>query len=380
MNYPTATLLALALLPTLAMAQDAPKLPPPTLGPLVSYTYWPTQYVQWIGAELPFSMIELDVNKDGKTPLLYVSLTDRTTGKRIHYTDNDGLLATAKAGGEEAHKSPIAFESDDTESPGSTATLRLTLADGKLLQWRFVQGSDISEQGSGLTPLPAASIPIFVYREQGAVAGEGTALQIGNVVSTAEVWKEISHPPQFIAYRGAVTKGAHTVVFRPGTDTWTVASAPTALTLGATWELDSPTGDHRTLKIDKANGTQVTLTGSDRFQPAVRFTIEAERGPAGWSLASVRYAPVREGEKHFALLSFTAPLSSTPGSSDLALTIGRKKPIANGTLRIAASASQPTTEEHTLTLDFATPAWAHGKTLTETVSARANVFTTVAHP
>ena len=177
-----------------AAASSAP-IAPPVLPMLTSYTYWPVQFVQWVGAELPYTMIELDTDGEAKHPLLYVTLTERATGKRVHYADNDALLAGAKAIGEEAHKTALAFEPADTEATGSISTLRFTTADGKPLQWRFVQGSDISEQGSGLSPLPDAKLPIFAYREQAAVAGEGTALQIGDVVSTASVWTEISRRP-----------------------------------------------------------------------------------------------------------------------------------------------------------------------------------------
>lgn len=358
-----------------ALGQAAAKLPPPSLGPLVSYTYWPTQYVQWIGTELPYSMIELDVNKEGKSPVYYVSLTDRASGKRIHYTNADGLVAYAKAQHEDAYKTEIAVESDDKESVGSTLTLRVSMNDGKPLQWRFVQGSDISEQGSGLTPLPEAPIPIFAYREQGAVAGEGTALQIGDVVSTADVWKEISHPPQFVAYRGAMTKSAHLLVFTPGKESWTVAAAPATLSAGATWELDSPTGNHRTIHVDKVDGTHATLGITDRFQPANRLTADATYASGTWSLERVRYAPVRDGEKHFASLSYAPALGAQSGEAGLSLAFSKSKPMATGAVKVAPDATG-----ETLTLSFANPGWLHGKILTETVTSTADSLSTVAHP
>ena len=153
------------------------------------------QYVQFVGTELPYSMISLEADTTAKQPLYYLTLVDRATSKRIHYTNSDGLVATAKAMGEEAHKTDIAVDGGDKQTNGDITTIRFSMADGKPVQWRFVQGSDISEQGSGLTPLPTAPMPVFAYREQAAVAGEGTALQIGDTVSTADVWQEISQPP-----------------------------------------------------------------------------------------------------------------------------------------------------------------------------------------
>ncbi len=143
----TASLFATPAIPAQNTASPQAKtiaILPPMLPLLTSYTYWPVQFVQFVGAELPYSMIELDTDGDAKHPLLYVTLTERVTGKRIHYTDNDGLLATAKALDEEAHKTALAYEPADTEAVGSISTVRFTMADGRPLQWRFVQGSEIS--------------------------------------------------------------------------------------------------------------------------------------------------------------------------------------------------------------------------------------------
>lgn len=336
-------------------------LAPPMLPLLTDYHYWPVQFVQWVGTELPYTMIELDVDPAAaKHPLLYVTLTDRATGKRIHYTDNDDLIASAAATGEEAHKTAIAFEPADTENTGSVTTVRFAMADGKPLQWRFVQGSDISEQGSGLSPLPDVKVPVFAYREQAAVAGEGTALQIGDAVSTASVWTEISHPPYFVAYRGADSENTHRLVFLPGSESWTVASAPATLSVGATWELDEAKGNHRSLRLDKVDGTHITATATDRFQPGVRCTVEATRAGDGWSIDRVRFAPVRDGEKHALTLQFATPLTATADRTSLTLLAG-KKTLAAGSLAAAGAAPN-----RTWTLNFSNPAWLAGKTLVET--------------
>ncbi len=345
-------LLTAALTPIGAQAP----IPPPTTGILVSYTYWPTQYVQFVGPELPYSMLELDVDPAGKQPVLYVTLTERATGKRIHYTNSAAGAGMAKAQGEEVHQTEIAFEGADTQNTGSLSDLRFTMADGKPLQWHFVQGSDITEQGSGLTPLPNAKVPIFAYREQGAVAGEGTALQIGDTISAAEVWKEISQPPHFIAYHGALTQSAHTLAFLSGSESWTIASSPQALTPGLGWELDADSGNHRSLKIDRVEGSHVLIAGSDRFQPQVRFTLDAIRTPAGWSLTSVRYSPVRDGDKHF----MTVELPGDQEKGSLTVTVGKKKRLAEGTLTRSCGSA-----DCTRSVQFFSPAWTQSKPMQE---------------
>jgi hypothetical protein len=367
-------LAALSLIPAHAQATNPSPLPPPTLPLITTYKYWPVQFVQFVGTELPYSMIELDVDHtDSKHPLLYVTLTDRATAKRIHYTSSDALIASA-APGDETHKAAIGFDPADTEPPGSITTIRFTMADGQPLQWRFVQGSDISEQGSGLNPFPDSKIPIFAYREQGALAGEGTALQIGATVSTAAVWTEYSHPPYFVPYRGAITESAHLLVFTPGRQTWTVTSAPAALTAGAAWELDDQNGNHRSIHIDKADGPHLTVTSTDRFQPGVHCTLEVTRTDAGWSIDSARFSPLRDGEKHSLTLQFATPLTATAHQLQTTLIVGKKKIIATGQLTAADAPG------HSLTLSFSTPSWLAGKSLTEELTTTNSSILLSAHP
>ena len=358
-----------------AQTAPAPAIAPPLLPLVTTYRYWPIQFVQFVGPELPYSMVELDVDPGaGKQPLLYATLVDRATGKRIHYTSDDGLIAAATGAGEEAHKAAIAYEAADTENVGSISTVRFTMADGKPLEWRFVQGSDISEQGSGLNPFPDSKIPIFAYREQGAVAGEGTALKIGDTVSTAAVWTEISHPPYFVAYRGAETESAHTLVFLPGQQTWTITSAPATLTAGATWELDEEHGNHRSIHIDKADGAHLTVTSTDRFQPGVHCTLDVTRTGDTWSIDHARFSPVRDGEKHAFTLQLATPLSAATDHTELILIAGKKKTIANGAL--AASAAP----NHAFTLTFSNPAWLNGKSMTEESTVTSGKVSLSAHP
>lgn len=381
MNRPTPTFarlalaaLSLATVPLAAQATQPTPIPPPVLPLIVNYRYWPVQFIQFVGPELPYSMIELDVDpSDSKHPLLYVTLTDRATGKRIHYTTVDALVASA-APGDETHKTAIAFDPADTETPGSVWTIRFAMADGIPLQWRFVQGFDISEQGSGLNPLPDVTIPIFAYREQGALAGEGTALQIGTTVSTAAVWTEYSHPPYFVPYRGAITESAHLLVFTPGSQSWTIATAPAALTVGAIWELDSRNGDHRSIRIDKVDGPHITVTATDRFQPGVRCTLEAIRNDAGWSIGQARFSPIRDGDKHTLTLQLATPLSAGVNLVETTLIAGKKKVLATGKL------TATDTTHRSVTLSFSTPSWLNGKNLTEEIVTTDGSLLLSAHP
>ncbi|NYF80228.1 hypothetical protein [Granulicella arctica] len=362
-------LISATILPLASEAQTT--IAPPTSGLIISYQYWPEQFVQYVGTELPYSMLELDVNRDTGTPLYNVVLTERATTRRIQYSNSDAIIAAAKAQGNEAHKTEIAFEPADTTNIGSISTLRLTLADGKPLQWRFVQGSDISEQGSGLTALPQVPVPVFAYREQAAVAGEGTALQIGDIVSIADVWKEISKPPYFVAYHGAYTLSAHRLMFGAGKESWTVLSAPTSLAVGSTWELGGDHDTHRTLKVEHVDGNHYIISGSDSLQPAIQFVLDATRLADTWSVGSVRYSPVKNGDKHAVTVQFGTLIGPTTSTSTVELIVGKKTSLASGTLVLSGNAL-----DRTAVLEIKTPTWAHGKSLLEeTISSNGNLTT-----
>ncbi|SNS37127.1 hypothetical protein SAMN05421770_101696 [Granulicella rosea] len=352
---------ALLTLSLTAAAQTAASIPPPTTGILTQYTYWPNQFVEFVGDELPYSMLEVDVDQTGKQPIYNVVLTQRPSGKRITYSNSDALVMAAKFQGGEAYKVAMAFEWDGNFAVGNTASIRFTMADEKPFEFHFVQGSDVSEQGSGLTDLHEIPLPVLAYRELGAVAGEGTALQIGNVSAPAEVWKEISKPPYFVGYRGAMTVAAHRIVLYPGTESWKIASAPTTLNTGSAWELDGDRGAHRTIRIDKVDGAHVTVTTTDARNPGIRVTTVATRTADAWAIESARYAPVKDGDKHSVTLQFT------PASIDF--IAGRKTKFA--TASIAATGA-------TQVVTMKSPDWAKGKSLTEETVAKDGVFTVTA--
>ena len=199
------------------------------------------------------------------------------------------------------------------------------------------------------------------------------ALKVGNAVSTAEVWKEISHPPYFVGYRGAITNSAHTLVFYKGTEIWTVSKYPSALAVGNTWELTDDRHDQLTLKIEKVEGAKFTLSATDRFRPNVREVIEATHNGDTFATDRILYMPAAKGgEKHAAALTFTPGLG-TGNSSTLDLTIARKKAIATATLSTSGDAPDRTTA-----LQFTAPTWAATKTLAEETATSGDTVTLTA--
>ena len=300
----TAALLALPLALT---AQTTPTLP--LAG--VNYRYWPEQIVQWVGPELPYSMIVASIDDRTKPAIYDVQLIPRPAGRPVHYTNSAEQLAILQRTGQDAHQVAIDFDGPADPVNGAQYMLRFNTEKGTPVVWQFVLGTDVSEQGSGLSPVPAP-IAILMYREQGGLAAQGTALQIGGVTSAADVWKEIAQPPYFVPYRGALSTGVHILAFAPGDTTWKSAAGSLTNSAGHTLAL-------------AANGADTTLTDKSLG------TSEAITGTTG-SITRVTFAPTGVKGNHSVSLQFSPALA--PGSqSSFDVVAGKKTKIATGSVQ-----------------------------------------------
>jgi hypothetical protein len=301
-----ATAAALAL-PLALSAQTAPTLP--LAG--VSYRYWPEQIVQWVGPELPYSMIVLSIDDRSKPAIYDVQLIPRPAGRPVHYTNSAEQLAILQRIGQDAHQVAMQFDGPSDPAVGAQYMLRFNTEKGTPVVWQFVLGTDVSEQGSGLSPVPAP-IPILMYREQGGLAAQGTALQIGGVTSAADVWKEIAQPPYFVPYRGALSTGVHVLVFAPGDTAWKSAAGSLTSSGGSTLALASAGAD--TTLTDKSLGVAESIVGSPG------------------SITRVTFAPSGVKGNHSVSLQFSPAL--TPGSqSSFDVVVGKKTKIATGSVQ-----------------------------------------------
>jgi hypothetical protein len=202
-----------------AQSAESP-LPPPVAPEQIVYRHWPEQFVQWIGPELPYTMIELYVDPgSGATPVYDAVLTERTTGKRIHYANQQPMVDIDKRSGAEAYLATMQLDRPANAGKDATYLLRFIDHAGEPVSWQFIQGSDLSERGGGSSPA-GIDPPVLMYRERSAVAGEGAAVKIGNKVSVADVWTEISQPPYFVAYHGAVSQNVDIAVFAAAGQQW----------------------------------------------------------------------------------------------------------------------------------------------------------------
>ncbi len=332
--------LVFCLLPLASRAQTTPGAPAMPLAG-VYYRYWPEQLVQWLGPELPYSMIVLDVDDRGKQPIYDVQLLPRGNGQIIRYTNSADELAIDQRLGGPVHQVAMQFDGPSDPANGAQYMLRFNTENGTPVVWQFVLGSDVTEQGSGLSPT-GARIPILMYRELGGLAGAGTALQIGSVTSTADVWKEIAQPPYFVPYRGALSTGLHVLTFAPGAVAWK--------------------GDSQSLTA--ANGVTLTLTrDNDNVVMANKaLGTTAAYTIAGGAITRVTFSPAGGKRDHIVSLQFSPALA--PGAqSSFDVIAGRKTKIATGTV-LAANADAGLSE----TWSFSTPDSLKGSTAQATAS------------
>jgi hypothetical protein len=319
------------------------QLPAPIAPQQIVYRHWPEQFVQWIGPELPYTMVELYVDPAAApTPLYDVVLTERATGKRVHYSNQQQMVDINQRSGASAYLTTMQF--DRPANAGGPYLLRFVDHAGQPVSWQFVQGSDISERGGGSSPA-GLEPPVLLYRQRSAVAGEGSALKIGNAVSVADVWTEISQPPYFIAYHGAHSENVEIAVFAGSKQQWTTISAPQTLATNAQWKLKAQDGVECTLLVQALAGAHATILETDDHLPGRTITIEASWTNGAWSIEKMHYAAVGADANQGLTLSFA--------QSRFEVIAGRKTRIAAGTIR---------TDPARLGWEFKDPQWLRGKT------------------
>ncbi|MFZ0662214.1 MAG: hypothetical protein WAM66_05935 [Acidobacteriaceae bacterium] len=305
--------------PVASATQPAVSAARPLAG--VHYRYWPEQLVQWIGPELPYSMIVVSVDDRGKQPVYDAELVDKSAKEAVHYTNSAAQLALDKRLGLTAYQVAMKFDGPADPEQGAQYMLRFNTEKGVPVVWQFVLGTDVTEQGSGLTAIPAKA-PVLMYREQGGLAGQGTAVQIGGVTSAAGVWKELAQPPYFVPYHGALSTGVHLLSFSPTATMW--EQSPGGLTDQA--------GD--VLSVTKsADGMKMTNAA---LGVAAEFTLGANN-----AVSQVTFGPVNAKRDHTVSLEFTPALASG-AQSKFEVIAGKKSKIAEGTVDAAVQDSGAT--------------------------------------
>jgi len=334
-------ILPLAVVPVLVHAQDA-KVPDNVPLPGVHYRYWPKQMVQWVGPELPYSMIVANIDDRSKQPVYDVQLIDKSGKSNIHYTNSAEDLALDQRAGFTAYQVAMQFDGPADPEKGAQYLLRFNTETGVSVVWQFVLATDVTDQGSGVSVIPAA-FPTLSYRGLAGLADQGTALKVGNTTSAADVWKEIAQPPYFVPYHGAFSVGVQVLSFVP--------EPPASKSDGQTPAKAS------TLSLTR-NGDTVALS-DNVFGTTTSYTLD------GSSIARVSFAPSKGKREDTVTLEFTPPLAPS-GQSKFEIVVGSKKKIATGIAQLPAANSQ----SRSISWSFSTPKDLQGKTSAATASTR----------
>jgi hypothetical protein len=330
------------------------EIPAPIAPEQIVYRHWPEQFIQWIGPELPYTMIELYVDPAGGTPLYDAVLTERATGKRVHYSNQQQMVELDKRSAAEAYLTTMQLDRPAGAGTGTTYLLRFVDHAGQPVSWQFNQGSDISERGGGSSPA-GLEPPVLMYRERSAFAGEGSAVKIGDKVSVADVWTEISQPPYFVAYHGAIMENVDIAVFARAGQQWTTTSAPETLATGGEWKLKSQDGLTRTLRVQTLTGSHATILDSDDHFPGRTVALDAAWTNGAWTIDKMQYLVTGAGANQGLTISFAPGATATGGESKFEVIAGRKTRIASGTVHAD-------TEQKRVAWEFKDPQWLHGKT------------------
>ena len=280
--------------------------------------------------------------------------TERATGKRVHYTNQQQMVDIDKRSGADAYLTNMQLDRPANTGTGATYLLRFVDHAGQPVSWQWIQGSDMSERGGGSSPA-GLQPPVLMYRARSAVAGEGTALKIGNTVSAADLWTEISQPPYFVAYHGASSENVDFAVFAGAAQQWTTISGPKTLAAGAEWKLKSQDGLGCSLRVQAMNGDHATILETDDHLPGRTIAMEATWTNGAWSIEKMHYSAVGADANQGLTISFAPGATAGGAQSKFEVIVGRKTRIASGTVH--GDPAQPR-----VGWEFKDPDWLRGKT------------------
>jgi len=252
-----------------------------------------------------------------------------------------------------------------TNNFGQTPAHQFSFTDerGQAVRWRFTLAAPVSERGAGLTTQEEGAGLLLIYRELGTAAGEGTATQIGDKLSEAEPWPEISAPPYFVAYRGAYSEGIGVGALLPGQESWRVTAAPKDLKEGAQWTLADDRARTRQLRVTAIRGDELTIQETGQS-----LTIQARRTGAGFGLRSITLTSRSKTMR----ISFTPELDPVAGSAaavNFQIDQNGHNKIAHGSVTVEKRAAAAS-----LRWMFKAPDWAKSRVLNSTVTMSDNGY------
>jgi hypothetical protein len=307
--------------------------PYPIVPVIVEYEYAPVYFSQDIDDNPHYSSIIAIVSKS--TPPVYkIILAEKETKRRVYYSNSEAKVKALAREGKEAHLATIDYKVIQTVGQRPTHGFGFRDKRGQPILWRFIPASTPSKLGAGLTPLSKVPGLRLEYRDLGTAAGAGTAIQIGDKVSEAAPWPEISSPPYFIAYHGSYTEGRHIGALPLRNESWRVVRAPKELSEGAQWTLVNENGMERKMQIAARRGDDLTINEiGDETGDSTAYVLNVRVSPQGFALRSILLKSVgRVMHITFNPELSLAPEASSPISGEVTFQIdqGDNKKLVQG--------------------------------------------------
>ena len=316
-------------------------LAPPVVPMIIEYDFAPLYFSQWNLDDPHYSRISA-IATEGDAPCYVVILSERSPERQIYYSNLEPKVAELKRAGKTAHKTAIDFRIwKEVEQP-STYGFGFKDIQGRTILWRFTPASRPSERGAGLTPLPSVPGLRLDYSELGTTAGGGTAVQIGDRVSEARPWPEISAPPYFVAFQGSHSEGRHLGALKLGIERWRIISAPNVksaieLREGATWKILEVNGRELIMSVTARRNDEVTITQIQESAIGLpKLTIVARVMAQGFALREIRQTLGTRSMR----IAFTPELNLTNASGSFPTEVnfeideGDHRRIAHGVVKL----------------------------------------------
>jgi hypothetical protein len=328
----------------------------PILPFIIEYQYGKQYFVEKIYTDPVYIAIEAMLqDSGGPGPVYEVWMTEKEGHRKVYYTNSEARAAYLEASGRKAHVSQIEYKREESLGEEPQHIITFTDERGKLVRWTFVQASDLDEETMGVS-LMARPLKVL-YRDMASMAGEGTAVQIGDLTDKAKERPDLSQLPDLVAYEGTLCADPVIGGLVSGSQTWQVKAAPNAIDVGAEWLLESEPSYLRKLRVIAKNGNQITIQEAAADSPgSAPLTMIMNQTPEGLSLSSVAYAD----RKHILRLTFQPDLniasvlrSGTKASLTFQLDLGGQIEAVSGTLEV-----EPKLNEVEVTGRLGAPDWA----------------------
>jgi hypothetical protein len=352
-------------------------LPFPIIPVVLQYEYVPLHFMQWIKDDPNYSLASAYMYP-GESPVYEIMLVEKSGGS-VYYCNSKERVDLLTHKGKQAYVVAIDFKK--TQSVGQSTTYNVGFRDsyGRSIIWRFILASTPSPLGAGLTPQPETPGLRLLYRNLGTCAGEGAAIQIGDHLSEADPWPEISSPPYFVAFRGVLADGMDSGALVPGSEKWQVLSSPimaegSELREGAQWVLKSDSGRERTWRVTARRADEVTISEvSLEASNSTKLELRARVGQQGLALREIRLGSGSRAMR----LTFTpeldlttVPTSVGSAGADFEIDLGNQRKVARG--KVSVENQEGLVRLHWI---LKSPDWAKSRGLISTVRIEAGGYT-----